>query len=93
MIQRNDDPYVWAPDLHDHRFWNNFQANWYIKVIKDRKKPITPHIYVDWDSMLEKRNPVFNRVVAKAQELGIYDMLGMWQDWNCELVAQFCATA
>jgi hypothetical protein len=19
MIQRNDDPYVWAPDLHDHK--------------------------------------------------------------------------
>jgi hypothetical protein len=32
-------------------------------------------------------------VVAKAQELGIYDILGLLQDWNCELVAQFCATA
>jgi hypothetical protein len=62
-------------------------------VIKNRKLPITPHIYVDWTSMLEKRNPVFNRVIAKAHRLGIYDILGMWQDWNCELVAQFCATA
>jgi hypothetical protein len=60
MIQRNDDPYVWAPDLLDHRFWNNFQADWYITVIKNSWKPITPHIYVDWASMLEKRNPVFN---------------------------------
>jgi hypothetical protein len=42
-----DDPYVWAPDLHDHQFWNNFQADWYIKVIKDKKLPITSHIYVD----------------------------------------------
>jgi hypothetical protein len=47
MIQRNDDPYVLAHDLHDHHFWNNFQVDWYIKVIKDRKLPITPHIYVD----------------------------------------------
>jgi hypothetical protein len=27
MIQRNDDPYVWSPNLHDHRFWNNFHAD------------------------------------------------------------------
>jgi hypothetical protein len=92
MIQRNDDPYVWAPDLHDHRFWNNFQADWYIKVIMERKLPITSLIYVDWAAMLEKRNTVFNKVIAKAQQLGIYDMLGMWQDWNCALVGQFCAT-
>jgi hypothetical protein len=37
--------------------------------------------------MLDKRNAAFNRVVAKAQQLGIYDILGMWQDWNYELVA------
>jgi hypothetical protein len=80
MIQRNEDLYVWAPDLHDHHFWNNFQADWYIKVIKDRKLPITRHIYVDWTTMLEKRNPIFNKVIAKAQSLGIYDMLGMWQN-------------
>jgi hypothetical protein len=92
MIQRNEDPYVWPPDLHDHHFWNNFQADWYIKVIKDRKLPITPHIYVDWTAMIEKRNPIFNKVIVKSQSLGIYDMLGMWQNWNCDLVAQFCST-
>jgi hypothetical protein len=92
-IQRMDDSYVWAPDLHDHHFYNNFQADWYIKVNKDRKLSITPHIYVDWVAMLENRNPVFNKVIAKAQQLGIYDMLGMWKDWNYELVAQFCSTA
>jgi hypothetical protein len=52
MIQRNKDPHVWVPDLHDHRFWNNFQADWYIKVIEDRKQPITPHFYVDWPGMI-----------------------------------------
>jgi hypothetical protein len=31
-------------------------------------------------------------VIAKAQQLGIIDMVGMWQDWNCELVAQFYST-
>jgi hypothetical protein len=48
---------------------------------------------VDWNYMQGKRDPVFNRVISKAQQLGIFDMLGMWQDWNCELVAQFCSTS
>jgi hypothetical protein len=49
-------------------------------VIKERKKPITPHIYVDWQSMQDKWDPMFNKVIAKSQELGIFDLLGMWQD-------------
>jgi hypothetical protein len=36
---------------------------------------------------------MFNRVIAKAQQLVIFYMVGMWQDWNCELVAQFCSIA
>jgi hypothetical protein len=42
--------------------------------------------------MQNKHDLVFHRVIAKAQRLGIYDILGMYQDWNTELVAQFCAT-
>jgi hypothetical protein len=49
-------------------------------------------MYVDWAYMQQKRDLVFNRVIAKAQKLGIFDMLGMYQDWNTELVAQFCST-
>jgi hypothetical protein len=43
--------------------------------------------------MQNKRDPVFHGVIAKAKRLGIYDLLGMYHDWNTELVAQFCATA
>jgi hypothetical protein len=43
--------------------------------------------------MQKKRDPVFHKVIAKAQKLGILDMLGMYQEWNTKLVAQFCATA
>jgi hypothetical protein len=32
------------------------------------------------------------KVIAKAQTLGIYDILGLHQEWNIELVAQFYAT-
>jgi hypothetical protein len=27
MINRHEDPYECTSDLHDHRFWNNFQAD------------------------------------------------------------------
>jgi hypothetical protein len=93
MINRNEDPYEWTTKLHDHRFWNNFQADWYLSVIKDQNNPITSQLYVDWTYMLDKRDPVFHRVIAKAQRLGVYDLLGTYQEWNTELVAQFCATA
>jgi hypothetical protein len=43
--------------------------------------------------MQQKCDPVFNKVIAKAHSLGIFDILGMYQDWNTELVAQFCSTA
>jgi hypothetical protein len=49
-------------------------------VIKDQRQPITPHFYVDWPRMAQKRYPIFNKVITKAQNLGIYDMLGMWQN-------------
>jgi hypothetical protein len=32
---------------------------------------------------------VFQKVIAKAQTFGIYDILGLHQEWNIELVAQF----
>jgi hypothetical protein len=32
MINKNEDPYDWTTKLHDHRFWNNFQAYWYLTI-------------------------------------------------------------
>jgi hypothetical protein len=43
--------------------------------------------------MQNKRDPVFNKVITKAHSLGIFDILGMYQEWNTELVAQFFSTA
>jgi hypothetical protein len=84
MITHNDDPYEWTTELHDYRFWSNFQVNWYLSVIKDRKNPVTPRMYVDWSYMQQKRDLVFNMV--------IFDILGLYQDWNTELVTQFYST-
>jgi hypothetical protein len=44
MINQNDDPYEWTTELHDHRFWSNFQADWYLSIIKDKKNPITSQL-------------------------------------------------
>jgi hypothetical protein len=93
MINRNDDLYEWTTELHDHRFWSHFQADWYLSIIKDQKNPITTQLYVDWSYMQQKCDSVFNKVIAKAQTLGVFDMLGIYQDWKTELVAQFCSTA
>jgi hypothetical protein len=92
MINRHENPYEWTTELHDHRFWNNFQTDWYLTVIKDQKNPITQQLYVDWSYMQKKRDPVFQKVIAKSQQLGIFDILGLHQEWNTELVAQFYAT-
>jgi hypothetical protein len=42
--------------------------------------------------MQRKCDPVFQKVITKARTLGIYDILGLHQEWNKELVAQFYAT-
>jgi hypothetical protein len=66
MINRHENPYEWTSDLHDHMFWNNFQADWYLTVIKDRKNPITQQLYVDWSYMQKKRDPMFQKVITKS---------------------------
>jgi hypothetical protein len=43
--------------------------------------------------MQKKHDFVFHKVITKAHRLGIFDLLGMYQEWNTELVARFCATA
>jgi hypothetical protein len=93
MTNRNANPFDWTTELHDHHFWNSFQADWYLTVIKEWKNPISPQLYVDCTYMQNKRDPVFNKVIAKAHSLEIFGILGMYQESNTELVAQFCSTA
>jgi hypothetical protein len=42
--------------------------------------------------MQKKHDPMFQKVIAKSEWLGIFDILGLHQEWNTELVAQFYAT-
>jgi hypothetical protein len=87
IINRYENPYDWTTELHDHWFCNNFQGDGYITVIKDRKNPISSHMYVDWPYMQRKHDPMFQKVITMAQSLGIYDRLGLHQEWNTKLVA------
>jgi hypothetical protein len=43
--------------------------------------------------MQKKHDLVFHKVISKAQKLGLFDLLGVYQECNTKLVAQFCATA
>jgi hypothetical protein len=43
--------------------------------------------------MHKKHDHVFHKIITKAQKLGIFDMLGMYQEWNTKLVAQVYSTA
>jgi hypothetical protein len=51
MINHNENMFDWITVVHDHRFWNNIQADWYLSIIKDGKTPITPQLYFDWSYM------------------------------------------
>jgi hypothetical protein len=93
MINCNEDPSDWTTELHDCHFWNNFQADWYLTIIKDRRNPITSQLYIDLTYMQNKCDPVFNKVITKAHDLGFYIIIGMYQEWNTKLVAQFCSIA
>jgi hypothetical protein len=87
IINRYENPYDWTTELHDQWFCNNFQGDGYLTVIKDGKNPISSHMYVDWPYMQRKHDPMFQKVITMAQSLGIYDRLGLHQEWNTKLVA------
>jgi hypothetical protein len=64
MISIDENPYDRTTELHNHRFWNNFEADWYLPVIKDRKNPITSQLYVDWPYTQKKCDPMFHSIIA-----------------------------
>jgi hypothetical protein len=42
LVNHNENLFDWTTELHDHCFWNNFQADCYLTMIKEWKNPITP---------------------------------------------------
>jgi hypothetical protein len=91
--ERKENPYGYEKYITDRRFWSKFQTDWYISVFIEKKNAITISKYINWDEMREKNNPTFELVIRECEKKRLYDFLALNQNWNNELVAQFCSTA
>jgi hypothetical protein len=60
---RYENPYINKKQdvVMDHRFWNLFQCDWYISVIKAKSCPIIPMKWVHWQHMHDKRDDVLTK--------------------------------
>jgi hypothetical protein len=47
---------------------------------------------VDWDHMAEKKDPIFNQVIAACESRHIKKLKGFHYNWNIEVIAQFYST-
>jgi hypothetical protein len=51
--------------------------------------PIVKMRYIDWKYYEDLNNTVFNSVIEKCKEVGLYDIMGFCYNWNKEILAQF----
>jgi hypothetical protein len=51
--------------------------------------PIVKMRYIDWKYYEELNNIVFNSVIEKCKEVGLYDLMGFRYNWNKEILPQF----
>jgi hypothetical protein len=49
--------------------------------------------YVDWEHMARKNDPIFNEVISNCERQRVKMLMGFRQDWNKEIIAQFCHIA
>jgi hypothetical protein len=77
------------------RFWCDFHRDFYQTVIWNPKLvaknmvPIVKMRYIDWKYYEDLNNTVFNSVIEKCKEVGLYDIMGFRYNWNKEILAQF----
>jgi hypothetical protein len=51
--------------------------------------PIVKMRYIDWKYYEDLNNSVFNSVIEKCKEVGLYDIMGFRYNWNKEILSQF----
>ena len=90
--ERYEDPFQFVKNVADHRFWSDFQAEFYETVILTKKKSITPMQWIDWDYMANKNDLTFNEVISACDHKRIKSILGLRYDWSEKVIAQFYAT-
>jgi hypothetical protein len=94
--QREDNVYLYLKgEGLEARFWCDFHRDFYQSVIRNPKlaaknmAPILQMRYIDWKYYEELNNTVFNSVIDKCKEVGLYYIMGFRYNWNKEILAQF----
>ena len=79
--EREKDPHLYQQLSNDRRFWNFFQQDFYSSVIVLRKDPVLQMQWIDWKSMKEKHNLVFDEVIAAGEAKCVKEILGFKYNW------------
>jgi hypothetical protein len=94
--QREEDVYQYLKGQGlEARFWCDFHRDFYQTVIRNPKLaaknmvPIVKMRYIDWKYYEGLNNTVFNSVIEKCKEVGLYDLMVFRYNWNKEILAQF----
>jgi hypothetical protein len=94
--QREEDVYRYLRgEGLEARFWCDFHRDFYQAVIRNTKLaaknmvPIVKMRYIDWKYYEDLNNTVFNSVIEKCKDVGLYDLMGFRCNWNKEILAQF----
>jgi hypothetical protein len=94
--QREEDVYRYLKgEGLEARFWCDFHRDFYQTVIQNPRLtaknvvPVMKMRYIDWKYYEELNNTVFNSVIEKCKEVGLYDLMGFRYNWNKEILAQF----
>jgi hypothetical protein len=94
--QREEDVYRYLKgEGLEARFWCDFHRDFYQTVIRNPKLvannmvPIVKMRYIDWKYYEDLNNTVFNSMIEKCKEVGLYDIMGFRYNWNKEILAQF----
>jgi hypothetical protein len=80
------------PGVHDPRFWNLFQADFYNFVILSKKHLVIRHRVIDWEGCECMNDDDMTRVLRACEQKGLKDVMTMEYPWNDEVIAQFYAT-
>jgi hypothetical protein len=94
--QREEDVYWYLKgEGLEARVWCDFHRDFYQTVIRNPKlvarnmMPIVKMRYIDWKYYEDLNNTVFNSVIEKCKEVGLYDLMWFRYNWNKEILTQF----
>ena len=89
---REQDPRALPRTALDNRFHNMFQQDFYETVILTKDDKVSRSQWIDWEYMAEKKDVVFDEVIATCDRQKVKKIMGFKLDWNDEIIAQFYAT-